>query len=232
MPTPPPSLRGLSAADTWDHENGFYWFADPRRVHKLLAHWELYRRITGLPGDVVECGVYKAASLVRWATFRDGLESARARRIVAFDAFGAFPRDSVAGTADRAFIDRFEAAGDGLSPEEVRAVLDGKGIGDNVRLVPGDVRTTLPAWLTEAPATRIALLHLDMDVHEPTAFALGALWDRVVPGGVLVIDDYNAVEGATRAVDEWLTTQPGLRLEKLPFAHVPTFVVKPSHQPC
>jgi hypothetical protein len=230
MPTPPTSLRGLAAADTWDHENGFYWFSDPRRIHKLLAHWELYRRIVDLPGDVVECGVYKAASLVRWATFRDGLEAARARRIVAFDAFGAFPRDAVSGADDRAFIDRFEAAGDGLSPDEVRAVLEGKGLGENVRLVPGDVRATIPAWLREAPATRIALLHLDMDVHEPTAFALEHLWDRVVPGGLLVIDDYNAVEGATRAVDAWLTEHPGLRLQKLPFAHVPSFVVKDPRQ--
>ena len=232
MPTSPATLRGLSAADTWDHENGFYWFSDPRRIHKLLAHWELYRRIAGLPGDVVECGVYKAASLVRWVTFRDGLEAARARRIVAFDAFGAFPRDAVEGNADRAFIARFEAAGDGLSPEEVRAVLDGKGIGENVHLVPGDIRATLPAWLAQAPATRIALLHLDMDVHEPTALALDLLWERVVPGGILVIDDYNAVEGATRAVDAWLATQPALRLEKLPFAHVPAYVVKPARAGC
>jgi hypothetical protein len=221
-----PSLRGLAAADVWDHENGFYWFSDPRRIHKLLAHWDLYRSIAGLPGDIVECGVYKGASLVRWATFRDALEAARARRIVGFDAFGAFPREGVAGADDRAFIERFEAAGEGLSREEIQAVLAGKGLGGNVELVAGDIRETLPRWLASNPASRIALLHLDMDVHEPTALALDLLWPRIVVGGLLVLDDYTAVEGATRAVDAWLARHPSARIEKPPFAHVPAFLRK------
>ncbi len=228
MTTPPLTLRGLSSSDTWDHENGWYWFADPRRMHKLLAHWELYKRVANLPGDVVECGVYKAASLVRWAMFRDALEAPRARNIVAFDAFGAFPRDGIAGRDDQDFIARFETAGDGLSMDEVRAVLAHRGLDAAVTLVPGDVRVTIPAHLAARPATRIALLHLDMDVHEPTAFALDLLWPRIVPGGMVVIDDYNAVEGATRAVDEWLSSRSGLRVEKLPFAHVPAFIAKPG----
>lgn len=225
MSTYPLTIRGLSSADAWSQENGYLWFSEPRRMHKLLAHWELYKRVTSLPGDIVECGVHKAASLVRWATFRDGLEAARARRIVGFDAFGAFPRSDVAGGDDQSFIEHFEAvAGDGLSQEEVRAVLARKGLDVNVDLIGGDVRETIPAFLKRNPATRIAMLHLDMDVYEPTLFALELLADRVVPGGLIVIDDYNAVEGATRAVDEWRQGRPSVRLEKLPFAHIPTFV--------
>ena len=197
-------------------------------MHKLLAQWELYKRIVHLPGDVVECGVYKAASLVRWATFRDGLEAPRGRRIVCFDAFGTFPRAAVAGAADQDFIDRFfEEAGDGLSAADVRAILAHKGLAVNVDFHAGDVRETIPRLIAERPAMRIAMLHLDMDVYEPTAFALTRLWPLVVPGGLVVIDAYNAVEGATRAVDEWLADNPSLRLEKLPFAHVPTCMTKP-----
>jgi hypothetical protein len=220
-------IRGLSSRDTWDHENAYHWFSEPRRIQKLLGHWELYKQIVGLPGDIVECGVYKAASLIRWATFRDALEAPQARRIVAFDAFGAFPRDDVSRVDDISFINEFSTSGDGLSELEVKRILDRKGLGTNVELLGGDVRQTVPEFLSKHGSMRIAFLHIDLDVYEPTAFVLGELWSRIVPGGLLVLDDYNAVEGATRAIEEWMSLHPTLRLQKLPFAHHPAFVIKP-----
>ena len=67
---------------------------------------------------------------------------------------------------------------------------------------------------------------LDMDVKEPTDFALGLLYDRVVPGGIIVFDDYNAVAGETISVDEFVAKHK-LKLEKLPFYNVPAYVRKP-----
>lgn len=219
-------IRGLRKSREWDYENGFYWFSGPERLGKMCAQYELYKRITGLPGDVLEFGVYKAASLLRWVTFRNLLESPRGRKVVGFDAFGKFP-DQVSLDGDKRFIERFEAAGgDGLSLAETQALLRGKGLEDNVRLVEGDVLKTLSAYLAENDQCRIALLHLDMDVYEPTRHVLELCWERLVPGGLVVVDDYNAVPGATRAVDE-LLRRHGLRIEKLPMAHVPAFIVAP-----
>ena len=210
-------------ARAWDYENGFYLTAPVARMGKALAQYELYQQIVGLPGDVVELGVYKAASLVRWLTYRSLLEADASRRVWAFDAFGAFPADEVSGASDQAFIQRFEAAGgDGLSIDEVARYLDAKGF-TNHELVPGDIFETLPKVLEQRPELRISLLHLDLDVYEPTALALDLLVDRVVPGGLIVIDDYGQVEGATRAVDE-LCRERGLSCEKLPISHVPTFI--------
>ncbi|ODN71918.1 hypothetical protein [Methylobrevis pamukkalensis] len=104
-------IRGLSSDAVWDHENAFYWFSPPSRIAKQLAHWELYKRIVGLPGHVVELGVYKAASLIRWCTFREMLENAHARKVIGFDAFGAFPVAGDARPEDVDFVKRFEAAG-------------------------------------------------------------------------------------------------------------------------
>jgi len=63
-------------------------------------------------------------------------------------------------------------------------------------------------------------------VYEPTKVALENLWNRVVRGGVVVIDDYNAVGGATRAVDEFLADKD-IVLQKYGVCHVPCFFVKP-----
>lgn len=221
----PLQIRGLREDAVWDYENGFYWFSSPTRLNKLLAHYELYKTITGLPGDIFELGVYKAASLVRLASFRNLLENDFSRRIVGFDAFGKFPVEKLGQRSDLTFIEEFEkAGGHGLTAEEVESIFRAKNF-RNVVLNAGNVFDTLPAYLERNPATRIAFLHLDMDVKEPTEFALARLYDRMVPGGLIVLDDYNAVAGETDAVDEFLAKKK-LKIEKTSHYNVPSFIRK------
>ena len=220
-------LRGLTSEHVWDYENGFYWFTDSRRLGKLLSHYEIYKKIVSLPGHVVECGVYKGASMIRWATFRDVTESKFSRKIIGFDAFGPFPTSSLRHEDDVTFTERFEAAGgEGITLDEARTIFQHKNMYENIDFIQGDVHQTIPRWLEENTQGRIALLHLDMDVYEPTKIALENLWSRVVRGGVVVIDDYNSVGGATRAVDEFLADK-NIILQKHGVCHVPCFFVKP-----
>jgi hypothetical protein len=220
------SIRGLSRNNAWDYENGFYWFSPKSRLNKMLAHFELYKTIVSIPGHIFELGVYKGASLIRFATFRDALENCYSRKIVGFDAFGVFPKNQLTLDSDFAFIQRFEVdGGHGLSDDEVSDILRDKGF-ENFFLVKGNVFDTLPAYLQQNPETRIALLHLDMDVKEPTDFSLELLYERIAPGGLIVFDDYNAVSGATQSADEF-AHRHHLKLEKLPFYNVPAFIRKP-----
>ena len=196
-------IRKLNRSSVWDYENGFYWFSSKTRLNKMLSHYELYKIIASIPGHIFELGVYKGASLVRFATFRDALENDYSRKIVGFDAFGEFPTSNLKVQDDLSFIEKFEGAGGyGLSEEEVTDVLSSKGF-ENFNLVKGNVFDTLPKYLLDNPETRIALLHLDMDVKEPTDFALELLYDRVVPGGIIVFDDYNEKNfpGVVKAVN-------------------------------
>jgi hypothetical protein len=219
-------IRGLCSDQLWDHENAFYWFSDTRRIGKLLSHYELYKMIQGLPGDVIECGVYKATSLIRWSTFRAVLESEFSRKILAFDAFGTFPTSQADTQDDASFIERFESAGgEGLTVSETKDIFRFKRIDQNVHFVQGDVHDTVPKWLKNHPEGKVALLHLDMDVYEPTKAVLDQLWDRLVKGGIVVVDDYNAVGGATKAVDEFLTDK-NICVQKLGLSHVPCYFVK------
>ncbi|PWS35115.1 dTDP-6-deoxy-L-hexose 3-O-methyltransferase [Falsiroseomonas bella] len=209
-------------ADIYEVENTFHLRAPVGRMGKLLAQAELYRRITGLPGAVVECGVYKGASLMRLLAFRRLFETDESRTVIGFDAFGRFP--VAEGEADAGFIARFEAAGGpGIARADLEAAIAAKGF-SNVALVEGDVFATLPAHLAAHPELRVALLHLDMDVAAPTRFALEQLAPRMVPGGLVLFDDYGVVAGATAVADAFAAAR-GLRLQKLPFYAVPAFVV-------
>ncbi|WP_068081876.1 TylF/MycF/NovP-related O-methyltransferase [Polycladidibacter stylochi] len=219
-------IQGLDKNRSWDYENGFYWFSSKSRLNKALAHYELYKTIINKPGDILEFGVFKAASLIRFANYRDALENDYSRRIVGFDTFADFPKTNLDLKSDLEFIKFFEeVGGDGLTVDEISGILANKGF-ENIELVKGNVFDTLTTYLKQKPETRIALLHLDMDVKEPTELALELLYERVVPGGLIVLDDYGIVAGATEAVDA-LIKHYRLQLEKLPFYMTPTFIRKP-----
>lgn len=209
----------------WDYEVGFYNTSPVSRIGKMLAHYELYKKIVNLPGSIVEGGVYKGSSLVRFATFRELLENTYSRKIIGFDAFGKFPTDGIELKEDREFIESFEnAGGDGYSVEQIEKILEIKKF-ENIELVKGDVSETIPSYLEKDPSLRIALLHIDVDVYEPSLAMLQHLFDRVVKGGLIVLDDYAKVIGETVAVDEFIKDKD-LKLEKLPFFNVPTFIMK------
>jgi len=70
---------------------------------------------------------------------------------------------------------------------------------ERIHLVAGRVEDTLPSG---APP-QIALLRLDTDWYESTRHELEHLWDRVVPNGIVIIDDYDYWSGSRRAVDDF-----------------------------
>ena len=65
-----------------------------------------------------------------------------------------------------------------------------------------------------------------MDIYEPTKFVLKKLYDKIVRGGIILIDDYNVVPGATKATDEFLKKNKSLKIQKLGFYKLPAFIKK------
>lgn len=216
-------LFGFDIEQQWDYENGFYLTSHLTRLSKMLAHYELYKSIAKLPGHIVECGVLKGASLIRFCTYREILESPYSRKIIGFDVFGKFPVQENAN--DQAFIERFEReAGDGISVNELKKVLSHKGF-KNFELIQGDVADTVPEYISNHPELKIALLHIDVDVYKPSVVILNHLFDRVVTGGLVVFDDFGVVDGETRAIDEFFSERD-IIIEKLPISHIPAFIRK------
>ena len=63
----------------------------------------------------------------------------------------------------------------------------------------------MPEFVRENPGLRICLLHFDMDLYRPTLVGLQYLWRLVVPGVIVLFDEYGIPpwEGESRAVDEF-----------------------------
>jgi len=210
----------------FDYENGFILTSDNYRLGNIMAHYELYKKITELPGEIIELGVFKGNSLIQFATFRELLENERSRKIIGFDMFGKFPKVSTL-KSDKEFIQDWNNQFDGefLSKTDLEDSLKHKNI-SNVELVEGNIMHTVDMYLSKNPHIKVALLHLDVDVYEPALKGLNALYDKVVKGGVIIFDDYGTVEGETKAIDLFLQDKEYL-IKKFSFSHSkPSYIIK------
>jgi hypothetical protein len=213
----------VAAERYWDAENIWYQEAPVSRLAKALAQYDVYRSIVQLPGDVAEFGTFKGASLVRLATYREVLESTHARVVYGFDTFGEMPEGDGSGDADVA--QRFSDQGTCLSLAETGELMRRKGF-ENVELVAGDILETLPRFLDERPALRLALVNVDVLLKPVTAEVIRRCAGRLVPGGVMMLDDYGKAAGATEAAEEFLAASPEYELRRAPTSYQPALLVR------
>ncbi len=210
----------------FDHENAFYLGAPAGRIGKLLAHFEMFSLVADCAGAVVECGVFKGASFARLAAFRQLIGDPSSQPLVGFDTFGTFPATSLAADQDRLTQFIAEAGDTSIGAAQLRLLLEEKGQGTGLELVEGDICDTVPSWVEANPDTPIALLHVDVDIYEPSRVIFEHLWPRLVPGGVMILDDYGRWEGETLAFQEHFGASPP-RIQRMPYiADTPVYVVK------
>lgn len=154
----------------------------------------------GVPGDFLEAGVCQGGA----AIFMRGLQVAFGqadRRVWLADSFQGLPLPT--HEVDRA------GDLDWSEPKQPWLACDLGAVQDNFRtydLLDDGVRW-LPGWFSEtlpsAPVERLAILRADADLYQSTREILESLYDRVSPGGFVVIDDYGAIEACRLAVDEF-----------------------------
>ncbi|HEX8174955.1 MAG TPA: TylF/MycF/NovP-related O-methyltransferase [Pyrinomonadaceae bacterium] len=163
-----------------------------------------------LPGDFVECGVWRGGSLMLMA-YTLLSRGCTNRMIWLYDTFDGVtsPTDDdvqeMSGRPAREILGEHERTQDdpfwGIAPRAlVESNLRRTGYPmHRFRFVEGDVLKTIPA---EAPE-RLAILRLDTDWYKSTRHELEHLYPRLSPGGVLIVDDYGYWRGARKATDEY-----------------------------
>ncbi|MBM3432999.1 MAG: macrocin O-methyltransferase [Bacteroidetes bacterium] len=185
-----------------------FTMTSPERIYGLVQAVR-YIQAHRISGSIVECGVWKGGSMLACAETLLHLGDS-SRDLYLYDTFEGMPPPK---TVDETIHDRKAAellekdanksanliwAYSTLS--EVQETLRPAGYpSDKIHYVVGKVEDTIPATIPE----QIALLRLDTDWYASTRHELMHLFPRLVPGGVLIIDDYGYWKGARQAVDEY-----------------------------
>lgn len=176
-----------------------------------LWHQVAYLDRAGIPGALVECGVYRGGSSAMMALAHLAGVKPPVRPLHLFDSFEGVPEPSgIDGDLAHRDFSRIGASAKALSASfEVSRELLVKRCGYPESLLNyhvGWFEQTLPA---EAGAVGdIALLRFDGDLYQSARLCLEHLYEQVSPGGIVVIDDYFRYEGCRKAVDEFLQPLP------------------------
>ena len=149
-----------------------------KRVDVRWRVWllvELVRQCEHLDGSMAEFGTYRAgvAFMLLGLTEVD--------RLYLFDTFAGIPSDRL---TEYEAVEHFGGQLNETSPAFVEERLS-RWAG-RFTICPGDVFETLQQTETGP----LSFVHMDLNVSAPTAFALDYVYPRLVPGGVMVLDDY------------------------------------------
>jgi O-methyltransferase len=200
-------------------------FLDSRQLYstdRLFVLDRLVRELDerGIAGDIVECGVYRGGSASILA--RAAKDSPFPRELWLFDSFEGLPEPTAPDGADM-----MRLAGQLAVPETIaRDVVARSGLSaDRTHFVTGWFEQTLPQTRTGP----VALLHIDADFYEPIRLCLERFYDDVVPGGVIVLDDYAWFPGCRAALHELLQNRND-RVELIfpPGIDISPYFIKPS----
>jgi O-methyltransferase len=191
------------------------------RVEKQYALYLATRYVVRhkIPGAIVECGVWRGGSMHVVARTLLAVDAAD-RDLYLFDTFEGMtePTEKDLTYGGKPVAELLQSR-----PKTARiwaiASLEDVQQGfeaipypeERIHYVKGPVESTLP---DQAPE-EIAILRLDTDWYESTRHELATLYDRLVPGGILIIDDYGTYRGSREATDEFLE-ETGARLLLLP----------------
>lgn len=178
-------------------------------THTLLRNSRYFSSkfdlIANLQGDVVECGVGFGHTLLIICSLNQQ-EGAR-RQVWAFDSFEGFPEPTV---EDASVRNPKKGEWKVITTSDLDDILFRRcglpaAAKESLRVTKGYFENTLPSSKVE----KIALLHLDVDIYGSYKTCLNELYHKVVPGGVILFDEYKQKDtqkvwpGAAKAIDEF-----------------------------
>lgn len=174
---------------------------------KFLILNDLYLRIKDIPGDIFEFGTRFGQNMVVFENLRAIYEPFnKTRRIVGFDTFEGYRNFSEKDVKGAVFTEEtyntFENYEDYLKDlleihEENNILGHLKGMH---RLVKGDVTVTSKEYFEKHPETIVALAYFDMGLYNPTKSALEAIKPHLIPGSVILLDEFTWSESPGEAI--------------------------------
>ncbi len=153
-----------------------------------------------IEGDFVECGVWMGGNVVIAKKFFDSVNDSK-RKFYAFDTFEGMTEPSENDPSKAHKIWNTTASCLGPLEQVIAEFESHKVYDDRIVIVKGDVRSTLLD--KKNIPEKIAILRLDTDWYDSTKIELEILYEKLVNGGYLIIDDYGHWDGCKKAVDEF-----------------------------
>jgi hypothetical protein len=165
-----------------------------QRLTRLLALYEIFKKILPLQGSIIECGVYRGFSLMAWAHFSAILEPVNlTRRIYGFDTFRGFPGVTKEDKSRHCRIKSSCLSSDSFNElVKLIEIFDSNrflGHVNKVQLIKGNAVKTMPKFIKDNKHLVVSLLFLDFDLYRPTKAAIENFLPRMPKGAIIAFDE-------------------------------------------
>lgn len=174
---------------------------------KLLMLDELYRKIVDIPGVILEFGSWWGQNLVIFENLRAIYEPFnKTRTIVGFDTFSGYSGFGEKDNIGDVFNEGGYAVGEDYQAyiKQLLTVHERNNVLGHVsslhRTIKGDVTATSVQYFEDHPETVVALAYFDMGLYEPTLAALNAILPHLMPGSVILLDEFTWHEAPGEAI--------------------------------
>jgi O-methyltransferase len=188
-------------------------------TYEKCPDWRLHGELwaaahaSNLDGDFVQCGVdtgYTARAIIEYVKFYNY----KNKKFFLFDTYEGIPPDRVPDDEPAAFWNEYHNIYD--------FVCEKFGNFKNIKIVKGIV----PDSLTDVKISKVSYLSIDMNYSVPERAALEYFWDKMVPGGIITLDDYSFIgrEKQKQTADEFASNN---NVEVLTLATGQGLILKP-----
>lgn len=210
--------------ELWPVVDHWPLYCGVRTLARVLAVTELFRETLNVPGHLAEFGCYRGANAMLLAKLLRIEDPFGGKQVYAFDSFEGLTTFTAQDGSATDLRGQYRG-----SQEEFRAMIDLYDFEDRLIIQKGLIQDTLTPLLKTQPELRFSFVYCDTDLYEPTALILEHVAPRLMPGGLLVFDEWNMAEypGEGRAVNEWLETHAAsYSVEHVRGTRQPTLVLR------
>jgi hypothetical protein len=220
-----------TSQEIYDAFNSFIFSNDTKVLGKLVARTLLAEMTRKIPGDILECGVFKGSGMLSWLKLKKLLFPNSMKKVIGFDFFDTESLvKSLSGIDQQRMKELFDDRNfkhEAGAETYVKEKIEKAGFtAADYELVRGDIGVSGPEFVSKRPGFKISLLYLDFDLAEPTLKALEVFWDRVSRGGLIVFDEYAYHQWSeSQGADEFFKDK-GVTIQILDFNAPTAYVVK------
>jgi hypothetical protein len=215
----------------FDSFNSFILSDDRRVFNKLISRALLYNEVKNIPGDIVECGVFKGTGLYTFLKLKNIFNPNSSKKVIGFDFFdtdgliSSINNKEDKDAMDVLFKERHFSHTKSFK-ENFKLQLINHGFSESeFDLIEGDVSETTKLFSQNNPGFKISLLYMDLDLEIPTYDTLVNLWDNITKGGIIVFDEYGYHKWSeSKGVDRFIN-EKNLEIKSLDFI-CPTAYIK------
>lgn len=202
----------ITPQSVYDAFNEFIFSNDTKVMAKLVARTLLFEMVKNIPGDIIECGVFKGSGILTWLKLKKILTPNAFKKVIGFDFFDTeMLVNNLSGkdkeTMSTLFSSRNFKLDYGYLQVLQMKIKEAKFNESEYELIKGDISFTSFDYASKRPGAKISMLYIDVDLEKPTYDTLQNLWPLISNGGIVVFDEYachqwSESKGADRFANE------------------------------